>query len=98
MAVIGFSGGLSAGAIQVNIAEGRGFTPDELADQAMRKLMAVSDTAPPPIRDQAYAFQQRLRAIMVHYLAQAARSERTTLYNKLLKAGEPEAAALILKL
>ena len=96
--MISVPGGLAAGAIQVNIAEGRGFTPEELADQAMRKLMFVSDNAPPPIRDQARAFQERLRAIMVHYIAQAARSERTTLYNKLRKAGYPEAADLILKL
>lgn len=96
--MISVSGGTAAGAIGLNIAEGRGFTPDELADQAMRKLMAVSDQAPQPIRDQAHAFQKRLRAIMVHYLAQAARSERTTLHNKLLAAGETEAAALVLKL
>lgn len=96
--MIGFSAGLTAGDLTVNIAHGRGFTPDELADQAMRKLMVVSDSAPPPIRDQAHAFQSRLRAVMVHYLAQAARSERTTLYNKLREAGFPEAADVILKL
>lgn len=96
--MISVSAGASAGQLGVNVATGRGFTPEELADQAMGKLMHVSLNAPPAIRDQALAFQGNLRALLVHYLTQAARSDRTTLHNKLREAGFPEAADLILKL
>jgi hypothetical protein len=96
--MISVSSGVSAGQIGVNVAVGRGFTPEELADQAMGKLMHVSLNAPPAIRDQALAFQQNLRVLLVHYLTQAARSERTTLHNKLKAAGFPDAADLILNI
>jgi hypothetical protein len=96
--MISVSSGVSAGQIGVNVAVGRGFTPEELADQAMGKLMHVSLNAPPAIRDQALAFQQNLRVLLVHYLTQAARSERTTLHNKLKAAGFSDAADLVLKI
>ena len=39
--------------IGVNTTDNRGFTPDELAEQCVEKIISVSDTAHPGIRDQA---------------------------------------------
>ena len=39
--------------VLVNTTDGRGFTPEELSEQCVQKLISVSDTAPPAIRDQA---------------------------------------------
>lgn len=87
-----------AGLLGVNITHGRGFTPEEFAEQFMGKFMNIADTAPPAIRDQAIEFRGRVRSLLVVYLTQAARSERTTLYNTLKNAGHADVAELILKL
>ena len=35
------------------------------AERAARRIMSVADTAPQPIRDQAYAFQGQVQAIIL---------------------------------
>ena len=86
------------GAVVVSTTTGRGLTPDEIADMALRKIIGIAETAPPPIRDQAIAFREQLRPVLVHYLYMAAKSDRTTLHHALKAAGQTEAADLILKL
>jgi hypothetical protein len=84
--------------VSVRTTEGRGFTPEELAEQCVAKILAVSDTAPPVIRDQAYAFGKQIEKVVALYLRQAIRSDRTTVYNALTDAGHPELAELIRRL
>jgi hypothetical protein len=84
--------------VSVRTTEGRGFTPEELAEQCVAKILAVSDTAPPVIRDQAHAFGKQIEKVVALYLRQAIRSDRTTVYNALTDAGHPELAELIRRL
>ena len=44
---------------QVNVltTEGRGFTPEELAQQCADKIISISDEAHPAIQAQAHAFK-----------------------------------------
>ena len=84
--------------VGVRTTTGRGFTPEELAAQAADRIVSVSDTAPPAIRDQAVAFKGNVEKVVAGYLKQAVLSDRTTVYNALNDAGHPELAELVRKL
>ena len=84
--------------VQVKTTNNRGFTPDELAERCVEKIVSVSDSAHPGIRDQARAFQKHIEKVVAFYLRQAIRSDRTTVYNALQDAGHPELAELIRRL
>ncbi len=84
--------------IDVKTTDNRGFTPDELAEQCVQKIISVSDDAHPGIRDQARAFSKHVEKLVSFYMRQAIRSDRTTVYNALNDAGHPELAELIRRL
>jgi hypothetical protein len=84
--------------VGVRTTDKRGFTPDELAEQCVEKIISVSDTAHPGLRDQARAFSKHIEKVVAFYLRQAIRSDRTTVYNALTDAGHPELAELIRRL
>ncbi len=81
--------------VGVRTTENRGFTPEELAEQCVEKIVAVSDSAHPAIRDQANAFSKHLEKLVAYYMRQAIHSDRTSVYNALKDAGHPELAELI---
>ena len=74
----------------VHTTQGRGHTPEELANFALDKIMYVSKDASPLIEDQAEAFKEHIRAVLVKYLKQAVTSDRTTLANRLREAGHSD--------
>ena len=84
--------------VTVHTTESRGFTPEEVAARCTDKIVAVSESAPPAIRDQARAYKKNVEAIVAHYMREAIRSDRTTVYNALIDAGHPELAAAIRRL
>ena len=84
--------------IGVKTTDNRGFTPDELAEQCVDKIISVSDSAHPGIRDQARAFSKHVETLVAYYMRQAIRSDRTTVYNAIKDAGHPELAELIRRL
>ena len=89
---------LSPGIVEVQTTQHRGFTPEEVADRCLTKLLSVSDTAPPAIRDQAIAYKEHMRAVLVFYMNEAVQSDRTTVNNALLDAGQKDLAELIRRL
>jgi len=84
--------------VNVQTTEGRGFTPEEVAERCVEKLISVSDSAHPAIRDQAKAFQRHMEKVVAFYMREAIRSDRTTVYNAIKDAGHPELAELIRRL
>ena len=90
--------GATIGAVHVMTTSGRGLSAAEIAEMALARIISIADTAPPGIRDQALAFRDQLRPILLHYLSMAARSERTTLCGQLVAAGRPDIAEIVLKL
>jgi hypothetical protein len=84
--------------INVKTTEHRGFTPEEVASRCAEKIISVSDTAHPGIRDQANAFKGHIEKTIAFYMREAIRSDRTTIYNALADAGHPELAEAIRRL
>lgn len=72
-----------------------GLNADEMADMLTAKLVYVGPDVPAPLRDQAVAYKDRIRTLSRAYIAQAQRSERTTMIGILEQAGEFEAAKLL---
>ena len=84
--------------VNIQTTENRGFTPDEVAERCVDKLISVSSTTHPAIRDQAQAFQKHMEKVVAFYMREAIRSDRTTVYNALKDAGHPKLAELIRRL
>ena len=84
--------------VTVHTTENRGFTPEEVAARCADKIVAVAETAPPAIRDQARAYKKNIERVVTQYMQEAVRSDRTTVYNALNDAGHPELADAIRRL
>lgn len=80
----------NVGDVMVMSTQGRGFTPEEVAERALDKIIYVGSHAHPAIRDQAEAFKDSIRQVLVHYMREAVRSHNVTLVNKFQQAGHPE--------
>ena len=87
--------GLEMGNVTVASVSGRGFTPEELAEQALDKIIYVGGNCHPAIRDQAEAFKNQIRGVLVQYMHQAVKSNHTTLANQFRAAGHPELVKLL---
>jgi hypothetical protein len=83
------------GEIKATSVSGRGFTPEEVAEQALVKIVSIGGNCHPVIRDQAEAFKNDIRGVLVHYMRQAVRSNHTTLANRFRAAGHPELVKLL---
>jgi hypothetical protein len=85
-----FNGLSDVGSVMVMATEGRGFTPEEIAERALDKIIYVGSNAHPAIREQAEAFRENIRGVLVHYMHEVVRSHNVTLVNKFKQAGHPE--------
>ena len=81
--------------VEVVTTQNRGQTPEEVAERCINKIVGISATADPVIRQQAEAYKMQIEQVIIHYMKQAIKSDRTTVYNALLDAGEPKLADLI---
>ena len=65
---------------------------------AVNKIMGVSDTAPPVIKEQALAHRDRLKEILISYMERMAQSERTTIWALMKQQGHEDMAEIIRRL
>lgn len=86
------------GTVSVATTSGRGLSPEEWAEQCLQHIILVGDQAIPAIRDQALAYRAEIKKVLVAYMTRAIKSDRTTLYNLLLKQGHKDMAEILLKL
>ena len=89
---------MSVGSVGVKTTNNRGFTPEEVAELCVDRLMIVSNDAPPAIKDQALAHKERMKAVIAVYMKQAIQSDRTTVYNAISDAGYKKLAEYIRKM
>lgn len=88
----------SVGPFIVKTTHERGFTVEEIAEDLLNKLIFISGESHPVIREQAIAFKDQIRPVIIHYMKQAVRSDRTTLAAQLSKEGHTYMAEIIRKL
>ena len=84
--------------VDVKTTNNRGFSPEEVSELCVKKIIAVSNNTHPGIRDQARAFSSQMEKLIAHYMKEAIRSDRTTVYNAIKDAGHPKLAELIRRL
>lgn len=84
------NGVLLNGDIKVYTTQNRGFTPEEIAERAIEKIIYVGKDSHPVIRDQAEAFKKYIFEVLVGAIKQGVESDRTTLANRLRDAGHSE--------
>tara|TARA_R110000868_G_scaffold207392_1_gene456398 strand:+ start:681 stop:968 length:288 start_codon:yes stop_codon:yes gene_type:complete len=92
--MIGQEGIPVLGNVSVMTTNNRGHSAEEMTELLLRRIISVADTAPPAIRAQAVEFQDSLRKLIHHYMAEAMRSERVTVAAK-LRAEAPHLSEII---
>jgi len=90
-----FTGGIQAGSVNVMTSEQGGLSSEQVTDLAMDKIMKVSETAPPEIKQQAEAFRTNVRNVVYHYIQLARQEERATIARRMDKIGNSEMADLV---
>ena len=70
-------------------------TPEQVAELALAKIIYVGDEANPLLKEQALAYKNSIRQVLVFYMKQAIRSNHTTIANKLHEAGHSELTKLL---
>lgn len=93
--MMGSIGGGFLGEVKARMVSGRGFTPEEVAEMALDKIIYIGASANPILRQQAEAYKDQLRVVLVQYMKQAVTSHNTTLINRFTKAGHPELVKLL---
>jgi hypothetical protein len=86
------------GVVTVQTTSGRGLPIEHWADRCVDRIIFVGDKTHRVIRDQANAYKDDIHKILVHYMTQAIKSDRTTLYNLLLQQGHKDMAEILHKL
>jgi len=84
--------------VRVHTTNNRGFSPEEIAARCVDKIVGVSETAHPVLRDQAREYKSAIEAVVTRYMKEAVENDRTTVYNALTDAGHPALATLIRRL
>jgi hypothetical protein len=82
----------SVGQVGVAIAPKGGHEPEFWAERAALRIVSVSDSAPPVIRDQAVAFRVHIEQVILRYMKEAIRSDRSTVCKTLTDAGYSDLA------
>lgn len=85
----------SVGSVMVQTTQGRGASPEELAERALDKIIYVGGNTHPAIREQAEAFKDSIRSVLVYYMNEAVRAHNVTLVSKFNKAGYPELVKIL---
>lgn len=88
----------TVGNVFVETTSNRGFTPEEIAERCLDRIVYIAESAAPEVRAQAEAFRADIRRLLVHYMKEAINSDRTTVYNALCDAGQKDLAELIRRL
>lgn len=83
------------GEVKVFTTEYRGFSPEELAQHTVDKIISVGENSHPVIIEQAKAFREYMVIIIADALRQAQVAERTTICGQLIKAGREDISNII---
>ncbi len=83
------------GGVIVHTTNNRGFTPEELTERAIEKIIYVGSNSHPAVRAQAQAFREAIKGVVLAYMKEAVACHNVTIANKLTQAGHPELVKLL---
>lgn len=83
------------GDIRISTTENRGFTPEEIAERALNKIIYIGKDAHPALKEQAEAYREHIKHVLIHYMHEAIRSNHTTMAIKLRESGHPELISIL---
>ena len=86
------------GSVNVHTSQKGGLTNEQVADLAVSKIVSISDSAPPHVRQQANTFKEHLKKVLYHYLLLARSEERASIVHILRSNGQKEMAEYIRRL
>jgi len=88
------------GAFKVDVVttDGAGHAPEFWAKRCVERLISVADSAPPELREQALAYQNRMEQVILLHMKRAIQSDRTTVSHAVTEAGQPGLADLLRRL
>lgn len=83
------------GTIKVFTTANRGFTPEEIADRTLEKIIYVGEKSHPLIVEQAKAFKESIREVLVNSLQEAQSAAKTDICAKLSQNGYQDLSQII---
>ena len=86
------------GSVNVSTSENGGLSDEQIAQIVLDKICIVSNTAPEPIRQQAFAYKENIRKILLDYVALAKKEERASIVNIIETNAGQDMANLIRRL
>jgi hypothetical protein len=84
--------------MKVVTTQNTGLSIEHWADRCLSKIIQVSDNSDSLIKDQAIAFKADIRHVLIHYMSNAIKSDRTTLYNLFVNQGHKDMAEILRRL
>ena len=92
-----FTPAMTMGEFRVDVAtsDNGGHPPEFWAKRAAERVIQVSDTAHPAIRDQAKAFQDQVEQVILSHMKQAINCDRSTVGHIVEEAGHPKLAEIL---
>ena len=90
-----FATDIQLGTVGVYTTHHRGFTPEEIAERAVNKIIYVGENAAPEIAAQARNYKESIRQVLIVYLREAQEAERKTIRAELSQMGHGDIANLL---
>ena len=96
--MLGQIGTPQVGKVKVVTTSHKGLSIEHWADRCLERIIHVAPEGNSIIKDQAEAYREQIRAVLIFYMTQAIKSDRTTLYNLFLQQGHGDMAEILRKL
>ena len=81
--------------VDVETTSNGGHPPEFWAKRCIERLLSVSESAPPVLREQARAFKDQMEHVVLLHMKRAIQSDRSTVGHLLTEAGQPKLAELV---
>jgi len=89
------NGSATVGSVTVVTTQNTGLPVEHWAEQCLDKIVYIADNSDSLITQQARAFKDDIRKTIYYYMAQAIKSDRTTLYNLFVQQGHGDIAEIL---